>query len=328
MVSKAVLLAASDRVPIANRTLLSHAAHALDGAGVRQLALVAPPGQSAELIDEIAADGPDALEVQAFGSPLSDSLGELEGFLGEDPFVVHLGDSLSKGVLGHALSSARTGAMDATVLVQQPSTEAGDHVVDLLGGHLDGMAPAGVYVFGRLDAPALRALDPELGGEAALIAAAQRMAELGGNLDMYAVGEWWRYRHRRDVLLEANRFALEGLAADFADAQVVGSDIQGGVVVHPTARIESSVVRGPAIIGEGAQLRQAYVGPYTSLGAHVMLEGAELENSIVLPEASITHLGGRLEASVVGSRARISRDFRLPRALRLTIGEGAEVSLA
>jgi glucose-1-phosphate thymidylyltransferase len=87
-------------------------------------------------------------------------------------------------------------------------------------------------------------------------------------------------------------------------------------------------VRGPAVIAAGAHLRQAYVGPYTSIGEDVLIEGAEIEHSIILAGASITHLGGRLEASVVGPRARVFRDFRLPKAMRLNIGEGAEVSLA
>jgi hypothetical protein len=58
------------------------------------------------------------------------------------------------------------------------------------------------------------------------------------------------------------------------------------------------------------------------------VEGAEIENSIVLDDTRICHLGRRMDASVVGPGANICRDFRLPTALRLQIGEGAKVSLA
>ena len=60
----------------------------------------------------------------------------------------------------------------------------------------------------------------------------------------------------------------------------------------------------------------------------MLIEGSEVEHSIILAGASISHLGGRLEASVVGPRARVFRDFRLPKALRLNVGEGAQVTLA
>jgi glucose-1-phosphate thymidylyltransferase len=75
------------------------------------------------------------------------------------------------------------------------------------------------------------------------------------------------------------------------------------------------------------EISDAYIGPYTSIGSGVVIENAEVEHSIILPGASIRHLGGRLEASIVGVDARIFRDFRLPRALRLNVGEGAEVAL-
>jgi glucose-1-phosphate thymidylyltransferase len=103
--------------------------------------------------------------------------------------------------------------------------------------------------------------------------------------------------------------------------------VQGSVVIHPSAEIRSSVVRGPAVIGPMTRLTDAYVGPYSSIGAGVLIEAAEIENSIILPGASIRYLGGRLESSVIGARARVFRDFRLPKAMRLSVGEGAEVAL-
>lgn len=39
------------------------------------------------------------------------------------------------------------------------------------------------------------------------------------------------------------------------------------------------------------------------------------------------HVGGRLVASVVGRDARVFRDFSLPRALRLRVGDGTEAAL-
>jgi glucose-1-phosphate thymidylyltransferase len=138
---------------------------------------------------------------------------------------------------------------------------------------------------------------------------------------------WWRFGRGTEAALEGNRFALESLAETPLRGEIIDSRIQGPVSIHPTARLESTIVRGPAVIGAGVRLRDAYVGPYTSIGNDVLIEGAEVEHSIVMPEASIRHLGGRLEASVVGPSARVFRDFRLPRALRLTVGRGAEVSL-
>ena len=98
-------------------------------------------------------------------------------------------------------------------------------------------------------------------------------------------------------------------------------------MAHPSAVLESSVVRGPAIIGPGARITHSYVGPYTSIGRDVLIEGAELEHSIVFPGARIQHLSSRLEASVMGAGAGFPR-VPPAAALRVTVGDGAEVSLA
>jgi hypothetical protein len=39
------------------------------------------------------------------------------------------------------------------------------------------------------------------------------------------------------------------------------------------------------------------------------------------------HIGGRIDASTVGPRASIFRDFDLPRAMRLHVGEGVKLAL-
>jgi glucose-1-phosphate thymidylyltransferase len=103
--------------------------------------------------------------------------------------------------------------------------------------------------------------------------------------------------------------------------------VQGRVHIHPTAEIEASTIRGPVAIGAHARIRDAYIGPYTAIGEAVELQGAELENSIVLPRARIEFVGRRIEASVVGAGAHIRRDFSLPQAVRLWVGDGAEIGL-
>ena len=51
------------------------------------------------------------------------------------------------------------------------------------------------------------------------------------------------------------------------EGDLVDSQVDGRVVVEPRARLERSTVRGPAIIGAGARLIDAYIGPYTAIGA-------------------------------------------------------------
>ena len=88
------------------------------------------------------------------------------------------------------------------------------------------------------------------------------------------------------------------------------------------------MIRGPAVIGAGVAVDDAYVGPFTSIGDGAQLDGAEIEDSIVCAGAVIRHVSGRIEQSVVGHQARLFRDFGLPKTLRLVVGDGTEVALA
>jgi len=236
---------------------------------------------------------------------------------------------VAKQSLGSLLEGS--GSEDALLMEHDPSADSLGQVVDLhaIGNgarrRLAGQG-AGVAVLGADAVEA--ALSLEIPSDFVAETLAEAIGDRGRRVRTQWVSNWWRFRGGgADSLLEGNRFALEGQSADFAGAELIDSKIQGPVIVHPLARIESSIVRGPAVIGARAHLCDAYVGPYTSIGDDVRIEGAEIEHSVILAGASISHLGGRLEASVVGPKSKVFRDFRLPRAMRLTLGEGAEVSL-
>jgi glucose-1-phosphate thymidylyltransferase len=131
----------------------------------------------------------------------------------------------------------------------------------------------------------------------------------------------------QEGLLEGNRRMLEMLRGDAERSAYPTAELQGPVKVHPSARIEHSLIRGPAVIGPGSCLSHAYVGPYTSIGADVTIEGSQIEHSIVFDGAEVRHVGARLESSVVGRGARIQRSFGLPTTMQLSVGDGAEVTL-
>jgi glucose-1-phosphate thymidylyltransferase len=323
-------------LPVANRALLGHALDWLAQAGIREAAVIVPQ-ELADGAREAAAGGsggPGTSWVEQLpGEPLAHVLGDLTGFLDGEPFVLHMSDSLAKQSLRSLTAGRAICDTEALLVVHESRGVELAQVVQLraaVGGGPARPRPlrndsAGVAVLGpaALDGVADLDLDPEH----ALDALVDRVRQRGGLVATRSVTDWWRFRGGTEALLEGNRFALEGRRADYDRSQLVDSKIQGAVIVHPDARIKSSVVRGPAIIGARARLRDAYVGPYTSIGDDVVVEGAEIEHSVVLPGASISHLGGRLEASVIGPKSRVFRDFRLPRALRLTVGEGAEVCL-
>ena len=64
-------------------------------------------------------------------------------------------------------------------------------------------------------------------------------------------------------MLEANRLVLEDLERQVEGELDDASRVEGRVAIEPGAKLERSVVRGPAVIGEDARIIDSYVGPYT-----------------------------------------------------------------
>ena len=99
------------------------------------------------------------------------------------------------------------------------------------------------------------------------------------------------------------------------------------MIVEAGARLTHSTVRGPAIIGAGAELLDCYVGPYTAVGRHCVISNAEVEHSILLEGSTVRGLDGRMESSLLGRGVHISRDDRQPRAYRFMVGDNSEIRI-
>jgi glucose-1-phosphate thymidylyltransferase len=299
--------------PVANRPLLFHNLASLRAAGVLETTILTDAA-TAGVVETAVGDGRDwGLSVRyAMWEPDSGVAGAVAAgreFVRDEPVLVQQGDALLRERLHPHVSSFARERLDALALqLQQPAAEA---VPLSMPWYL--LSPKAISVLGDAGRPDA---NPVTGVQAQ-----------GGRVRVQLVDGCMPCRGDVDGLLESNRSLLEHLQPSVDPASVEESRIQGAVEIHPTAKVRRSIVRGPAIIGPGAEITDAYIGPYSSIGAGVVVEGSEIEYSIVLPEAELRFIGTRLESSVIGRRARIVREFRNPQAIRMSVGDGAEVVL-
>ena len=259
---------------------------------------------------------------------------ELVEWVGDSPSILHRADGLLGEPLTPFVELLLEESPEALVLVQSPIHESPRLALVPAPGVANGLgdfAADGPRRRWRLHgrSGALRALPA--GGEPSDVADLTLMAEQltgnGGHTQVRTARRWRHFDGDLRDLLELNRTALEALDCESTAGSYDGNHFEGHTWIHPTAVVKSSVIVGPVIIGADAVISDSYIGPHTAIAERVRIEGAELERSIVHADASVMHVGGRLVASVVGSRAKIFRDFSVPRALRLHVGDGDEVAL-
>ena len=122
----------------------------------------------------------------------------------------------------------------------------------------------------------------------------------------HLVTGWWKDTGKIEDMLEANRIILDTFSARGLEAVDGESKVEGKVVDRARARSSTRcTVRGPAVIGAGAEIRDAFVGPYTAIGAGCLIDRCEIENSIVLEGSRLERIPVRIADSLIGKNVRI-----------------------
>jgi glucose-1-phosphate thymidylyltransferase len=333
---------AKQLVPVANKPVLFYGIEALAAAGIREIGIIISPETGGE-IREVTGEG-DRFGVsityieQDAPLGLAHAVLTAEEFLGDSPFVMYLGDNLLRDGVTDLVTTFREEGPDALILLTPVKDPENYGVAELDGDSRvarlvekpkeprSDLALVGVYMFTPSIFEAARAIEPSGRGELEITDAIQYLVDRSLRVDPHIVHGWWKDTGQVQDMLEANHLILDDLA-ERIEGELIDSRVDGRVVVEPGARLERATVRGPAVIGAGAVLRDAYIGPYTSVGPGVQIESAEVEYSIVLEGSSITNLEGRIEASLIGKNVAIRRSPAMPRAYRFVVGDNAVIEI-
>jgi glucose-1-phosphate thymidylyltransferase len=333
---------AKQLVPVANKPVLFYGIEALVDAGVTEIGIIIAP-ETGEEIREAAGDGSKfgakiTYIVQDKPAGLAHAVLTAEEFLGDSPFVMYLGDNLLRDGLRGLVSTFIEVEPEALILltpVEDPQSYGvaeldGDHIVRLIEKPKDppsNLALVGVYLFSPAIFEAARKLEPSWRGEYEITEAIQALIDAGQTVRSEVVRGWWKDTGQLADMLEANRLVLEEIELDVQGEVDAGSRVEGRVVLAPGAKLTRSVVRGPAVIGAGAKIEDAYIGPYTSIGEDVEVSRCEVEHSIVLSGSVVQDLGTRMEASLLGRNVKLTRSDGPPRTLRMLAGDNCEIEI-
>jgi len=332
---------AKQLVPVANKPVLFYGIEAMAEAGIEDIGIIIAPETGAE-IRAAAGDGSRfgvriTYVEQDAPLGLAHAVLTAEPFLADDPFVMYLGDNLLQGGISGLVQSFRASQPDALILLTPVPDPENFGVAELDAGRVvrlvekpskpaTNLALVGVYMFTAGIHEAARAIEPSARGELEITDAIQHLVDAGRRVEPHIVKGWWKDTGRLDDMLEANRLVLDRIEPR-VEGELIDSQCDGRVVVEAGARLERTSVRGPAIIGAGAQLTDCYIGPYTAIGEDCVICEAEVEHSILLEGSAVRNLEGRMESSLLGRNVRISRGVRQPKAYRFMVGDNSEIGI-
>jgi glucose-1-phosphate thymidylyltransferase len=332
-------------ISVANKQLVHYAVDNLVEAGVREIGIVVSHDTISYLRKSLAdykgnGEGPTfEYIIQNPPEGLAHAVKVSRDFLGDDPFVMYLGDNLFERGIRDFVTAFRpdegVNAVLALVPVEDPrqlgvAIIEGGRVVELVEKPEvppSNLAIAGVYVFDANIHDMIAGLEPGAKGEYQITDAIQRLIEADFHVAPVEVSGWWKDTGRPEDILDANRLQLLRVRRQLR-GRIEGSAIEGEVVVEEGAVIRDSRIEGPSLVGAGTIIERAHIGPYTTVGDEVTIRDAELEYSVVGARTTVERIGRRIRNSLIGEEVSIAGDSGSDSTHELIVGDKSRLRVS
>jgi glucose-1-phosphate thymidylyltransferase len=334
---------AKQLVPVANKPVLFRVIEAIRDAGIDDIGIVV--GDTAAEIKEAVGTGRRwGVKItyiqQDAPLGLAHAVKVSRDFLGDDRFVMFLGDNVIEGGISGLISEFRDSDFDCQIVLTpvdnpsrygvaelDPDSRRIIRLVEKPRNPPSNLILVGIYMFNEHVWEAVNAIKPSWRGELEITDAIQYLVDQDYAVHPYIHRGWWIDTGEPGEMLEANDLVLDEIEHRIEGYVDRDSKVNGKVTISKGAEIINSRVRGPAIIGEDTRLVNAYVGPFTSIYHDVLIEDSEIEHSIVLEHSQIIDIPYRIEDSLIGRHSQITRSPIKPKALKMTLGDHSNVGI-
>jgi len=333
---------AKQLIPVANKPVLFYGLEAIRDAGISDVGLVV--GDTAGAIESAVGDGSAfGLDVTYIGQDaplgLAHAVLMARSFLGDDDFVMYLGDNFIVGGITALVEEFRSARPDAQIMLTRVPDPRQFGVAELdSAGQVIGLAEkpeqpksdlalVGVYMFTPAVHEAVRHLKPSWRGELESTEAIQWLIDTGHPVRSTIITGYWKDTGNVTDMLEVNRLVLESVESASHGTVDETSEIIGRGVIEDGANVTGSRIVGPVIIGAESMVIDSYIGPFTSVARACSIVDSEIEYSIVLRGASIRGVR-RIEASLIGHDVEVTTAPKVPKAHRLVLGDHSKVQIS
>ncbi len=334
---------AKQLIPVANKPVLVRVIEAIRDAGVTDIGIIV--GDTAPEIQEKLAEhtelGVNITYIhQAAPKGLAHAVQTAREFIGDDRFVMFLGDNVIEGGITSLIRDFAENDWNSQIVLKRvPIETASSYGIAILND--DGsvqklvekpknppsnLALVGIYMFDHNVFTAIENIKPSPRDELEITDAIQWLLDQNYRVYPHVHEGWWIDTGKALDMLAANDQVLMEIQP-YHDPSVIieNSEIDPRATVESGAQIINSVIRGPTIIGRNTIIKDSYIGPFTSIYHDVTVENCEIEHSIVLENSRVLDLDVRLQDSLIGRNAEVKGDKRRPRALKMNLGDHSRI---
>jgi len=328
-------------LPIANKPMSQYCVESLKEAGIIDIAIVIGGIGSSKVKKYYGTGEKFGLKFtyieQDYPKGISHAISLCQNFIGDDKFVVLLGDNILKGGITKYAREFEKSNADASILLCEVDDPSQFGIVDIQDGVIkkivekpknppSNLAVIGIYFLTPVIFEVIPKLVPSWRNELEITDAIELLLEEKHKLIINTVTENWKDTGTPEDIIKANKIILENMQSYFYGKKDDEVQIVGNVMVGEGSIIkEGTTIIGPTIIGKNCIIdSNIIIGPNTSIGDNTRLAKCDIQDSIIMNDC-IIDCKIKIRDSIISNNSHIMRNESLEKIFLL--GEGTNIKL-
>ncbi len=332
-------------LPIANKPMSQYALEDLKKAGVTEIGIIIGDVYP-EKVKEYYGDGSKfAVKIsyiyQDAPKGISHAIRLCKDFIGNDNFIVYLGDNVLRKDLTDYTKKFESSDSDAMILLCKVDEPQRFGVAELdkdNPGKIkkivekpkvppSDLAVIGIYFLTPKIFDIIDNLKPSWRGELEITEALQLLMDNGNKIEYDTVTGWWKDTGTPEDIIHANKLVLDSIGTENQFLIDCDAEIKKNIVIGKGTIISSDcILVGPIIIGNNCSIdSKVKLGPYVSIGDNCNLKQCTIQDSIIMA-GCIIDAKVDFESSIIAHGSEITAS-NTPKKHQFLLGERSQIKL-
>ena len=332
-------------LPIANKAMSQYALEDLKTAGITDIGIIIGDVYP-EKVKEYYGDGTKfgvsiTYIYQDAPKGISHAIKLCRDFIGNDKFIVYLGDNVLRKNLIDYTKKFTTSDFDAMILlceVDEPhrfgiaeldpdNSGLIKKIMEKPKNPPSNLAVIGIYFLTPKVFDIIDNLKPSWRGELEITDALDMLLHDGNNISYDIVTGWWKDTGTPEDIIHANKLVLDSIGTENQFLIDDDSQIKDNVVIGKNTEISrDSFITGPVIIGKNCKIGPtAKIGPYVSVGNNCIITKCDIEESIVMDNCLI-QTKENISSSIIAHGSEI-KDYESSKKCTFLLGERSQIKI-